>query len=460
MTLFDDAPPPDLDDDPPGRMPPQDIPAEMAVLGAMLMRADIADDMAAELRPRDFYKPAHATVFAAVVALRAAGEPADVLTVDHHLRRSGDLDRVGGAPYLHTLIASVPTAENAPYYAGQIRNAAKLRRVIEAAVRAQQTAYAGTDDPDAVIDAVRADLDIADGARDATAARPPGDDLDAVLDHLARPEAETVIPTGFLDLDRALSGGFRPGQLIVVAGRPAQGKSVLALDIARHAAIRHGVRTLLVALEMTRKELLLRLLSAEAAVPLHHLRGVAADPLPLDDWERLDRVTDRVRAAPLPIVDMSALPIGVADIRRHLRGRDAPRLVVVDYLQLLDAPAQGRQDTRERQVARLTRDLKILAGQVGVPIVLLAQLNRGPEQRVDRRPVLSDLRESGAVEQDADVAILIHREDADGRETARAGEADLIVAKNRNGPPVTVTVTFQGHYARFYDIARHGEPRV
>ena len=258
------------------------------------------------------------------------------------------------------------------------------------------------------------------------------------------------VPTGFRDLDE-LTNGLHPGQLVIIAARPAVGKSTWGLDIARSASIRHGLASCIFSLEMGRNEITMRLLSAEARVPLHHMRaGTMSD----DDWARLARRMGEVAEAPLFIDDSPNMTM--MEIRakaRRLKQRHDLRLVVVDYMQLMTSTK--RVESRQVEVSEMSRSLKLLAKELDVPVVAISQLNRQPEQRADKRPQLSDLRESGSIEQDADLVVLLHREDLYEKESPRAGEADLIVAKNRNGPTRTVTVAFQGHYSRFVDM-QHG----
>jgi replicative DNA helicase len=258
----------------------------------------------------------------------------------------------------------------------------------------------------------------------------------------------TGVPTGFSDLD-VLTNGLHPGQMVVIAARPGMGKSTLALDFARAAAIRNSMTTVLFSLEMARNEITMRLLSAEARVPLQTMRtGQMND----DDWARLARRMSEVADAPLYIDDSPNM--SMMEIRakcRRLKQRHDLKFVIVDYLQLMSSPK--RVENRQQEVSDLSRSLKLLAKELEVPVVALSQLNRGPEQRTDKKPMLSDLRESGSIEQDSDVVILLHREDVYERESPRAGEADLIVAKHRNGPVATVTVAFQGHYSRFVEMA-------
>jgi KaiC/GvpD/RAD55 family RecA-like ATPase len=256
------------------------------------------------------------------------------------------------------------------------------------------------------------------------------------------------VPTGFIDLDE-LTQGLHGGQMIVLAARPAIGKSTLGLDLARSASIKHGLTSVIFSLEMSRNEITMRMLSAEARVPLHHMR---AGTMGEEEWGRLARRMGEISAAPLFIDDSPNM--NMMEIRakcRRLKQRNELRLIVIDYLQLMSS---GKKvESRQQEVSEFSRQLKLLAKELDVPVVAISQLNRGPEQRTDKKPLLSDLRESGSIEQDADMVILLHREDAYDRDHPRQGEADLIVAKHRNGPTKTVTVAFQGHYSRFVDMA-------
>jgi replicative DNA helicase len=435
------------------RTPPQDIAAEQCVLGGMLLSKDAIADVVEVVRATDFYRPAHQSVFEAALDLYGKGEPADPVTVAAELTRTGQIARIGGAPYLHTLISSVPTAANAGYYARIVTERAILRRLVEAGTRVVQLGYAGQGgDVDEIVDRAQA-------AVYEVVERRTSEDyvileqlLQGTLDEIEAADSRNGtmvgVPTGFRDLD-ALLHGLHPGQLVVLAARPAIGKSTLGLDLARSASIKHALTSVVFSLEMSRSEITMRLLSAEARVPLHHMRsGGMTD----EDWSRLARRMGEVAEAPLFIDDSPNLTM--MEIRakaRRLRQRHELRLVVVDYLQLMTSPK--RVESRQQEVSELSRSLKLLAKELECPVVAISQLNRGPEQRQDKRPQLSDLRESGAIEQDADVVILLSREDAYERESPRAGEADFIVAKHRNGPTATITVAFQGHYSRFVDMS-------
>ena len=435
------------------RTPPQDIPAEQSVLGGMLLSKDAIADVVEVVRATDFYKPAHQTIFDVVVDLYGKGEPADPITVSAELTRLGEIGRVGGAPYLHTLLSSVPTAANAGFYARIVAEQAVLRRLVEAGTRIVQLGYgaSGAGGVDDTVDrAQQAIYDVTErrSSEDYTLLeqlmQPTMDELEAIG---SRGGSMSGVPTGFVDLD-GLTNGLHPGQLIVIAGRPGLGKSTLGLDIARAASVKTGLPSAIFSLEMSKTEITMRLLSAEARVPLHHMRsGTMTD----DDWNRLARRMGEVAEAPLYIDDSPNLTM--MEIRakaRRLRQRNDLRLIVIDYLQLMSG--NKKAESRQQEVSELSRSLKLLAKELEIPVIAMSQLNRGAEQRTDKKPQISDLRESGSIEQDADMVILLHREDAYEKESPRAGEADFIVAKHRNGPTATITVAFQGHYSRFVDM--------
>ena len=438
----------------PDRTPPQDLAAEQGVLGGMLLSKDAIADVVEVVRGADFYKPAHQTIYDTILDLYGRGEPADALTVAADLTRQGEIARIGGPAYLHTLISMVPTAANAGYYAEIVRERAILRRLVEAGTRIVQLGYSADGaEVDAVVDRAQAEVYAVTERRTSEDYIALGDVMPGTLDEIeaiSNRSGELVgVPTGFGDLDGLLHG-LHPGQMIVVAARPATGKSTLGLDFARSASIKHGLTSAVFSLEMSRNEITMRLLSAEAKVALHHMRaGTMGD----DDWTRLARTMGRVSSAPLFIDDSPNM--SMMEIRakcRRLKQRHDLKLVIVDYLQLMTSGK--RVESRQQEVSEFSRSLKLLAKELEVPVVAISQLNRGPEQRTDKKPMMSDLRESGAIEQDADIVMLLHREDQYERESPRAGEADIIVAKHRNGPTSTVTVAFQGHYSRFVDMAQ------
>ncbi|MFE3593080.1 replicative DNA helicase [Streptomyces niveus] len=712
-------------------MPPQDLDAEQSVLGGMLLSKDAIADVVEIIKGHDFYRPAHETVFQAILDLYAKGEPADPITVAAELTKRGEITRVGGASYLHTLVQSVPTAANASYYAEIVHERAVLRRLVEAGTKITQMGYAADGDVDEIVNSAQAEIYAVTEQRTSEDYLPLGDIMEGALDEIeaigSRSGEMTGVPTGFTDFD-SLTNGLHPGQMIVIAARPAMGKalaldtplptptgwttmgevrpgdllldatgrptrvvaatdvmrdrpcykitfddgssvvadaehqwltdthdsrasvkttkeiaetvrcvtddghanhsvtttapldlperdlpvppytlgaglgdadgeipreylraslaqrrallaglldtrgtvtatgavrfaatnralaegvrelvlslgyrcgmstervegrpqepatsygisfttadevfrldrkqqtlrerrqpatpeltrrfitevrevesvpvrcvqvdnsahlylatrsmipthnSTLALDFARAASIKNNLPSVIFSLEMGRNEIAMRLLSAEARVALHHMRsGTMTD----EDWTRLARRMPDVSQAPLYIDDSPNL--SMMEIRakcRRLKQRNGLKLVVIDYLQLMQSGGSKRAESRQQEVSDMSRNLKLLAKELELPVIALSQLNRGPEQRTDKKPMVSDLRESGSIEQDADMVVLLHREDAYEKESPRAGEADLIVAKHRNGPTATITVAFQGHYSRFVDMAQ------
>ncbi|CAB4960055.1 MAG: replicative DNA helicase [Actinobacteria bacterium] len=436
----------------PDRTPPNDIAAEQSVIGAMLLSKDAIADVVEVVREGDFYRPAHQTIYSAILDLYGKGEPADAVTVAAELTKAGEIARVGGATYLHTLVSMVPTAANGGYYGRIVREQAILRRLVEAGTRIVHMGYTGTGDVDDMVDRAQAEVyDVTDRrtSEDYLPLREIMGEALNEIEAISNRGGEMIgVPTGFIELDK-LTNGLHPGQLVILAARPALGKSTLGLDICRAASIKHGLASVIFSLEMSRNEIVMRLLSAEAQVPLHHMRaGTMGDA----DWTKLASKMGTVSEAPLFIDDSPNMTL--MEIRakcRRLKQRHDLRLVVVDYLQLMTSGK--RVESRQQEVSEFSRSLKLLAKELEVPVIAISQLNRGAEQRTDKRPLLADLRESGSLEQDADVVVLLHREDAYERESPRAGEADFIVAKHRNGPTATVTVAFQGHYSRFVDMA-------
>jgi replicative DNA helicase len=348
----------------------------------------------------------------------------------------------------------VPIAANAGYYAEIVREKAILRRLVDAGTRIAQMGYAGEGQVDDVVDRAQAEVYGVTDRRASEDYAPLSDIMEATLDEIeaiSNRDGEMVgVPTGFADLDE-LTNGLHGGQMIIVAARPAVGKSTLGLDICRSASIHHGLTSVIFSLEMTRNEITMRMLSAEARIPLNHMRNGHMND---EDWSKLARKMGEVSSAPMFIDDSPNMTM--MEIRakaRRLKQRHDLRLIVIDYLQLMSS---GKKvESRQLEVSEFSRQIKLLAKELDVPIIALSQLNRGPEQRSDKRPMMSDLRESGSIEQDADMVILLHREDVYEKESTRPGEADLIVAKHRNGPTRDVVVAFQGHYSRFVDMA-HG----
>lgn len=434
------------------RLPPQDLEAERSVLGAMLLSAEAMADVVEILDAEDFYRSAHGKIYSAVRALFGHGEPVDVITAVDALRRVGLLDEVGGALYLRDLVDEVPTPASAPHYARIVADAALRRRLIGAAADIMDVAYAGSDEADAIADT--AEQRIYDVARreDTEDAAAIGDLVNDAMSELEaiqnRESAYTGLATGFRDLDD-LTSGLQPGNLVIIAARPGIGKSSLAMNIARNVAVQHEPVAMF-SLEMSRYEIGMRLLCAEARVPWDRIRNKRVGP---DDWTRVVSAGETLHDAPLSIVD--AGNVNIVDIRAKARrlktGREGLSLIIVDYLQLMTGPLTRRQDNRQQEVAEISRSLKLLAKELKVPILALSQLNRNPEARADKRPQLSDLRESGSLEQDSDVVMFIHRDDADPE---KKREAELIIAKHRNGPTGSIRLSFEPSLTQFRNAAR------
>lgn len=423
-------------------------PAEQAVLGSMMLSKQAIADVLDVVAPRDFYKPAHEVIFSKAVEMYAANQPVDAVTLSMAL--GPQLTKLGGAPYLHQCMASVPTAANGPYYAGAVRKLATKRRMVEAGTRIKQMGLeTSLDDVPRMLEAAAAELakaqpEVHKESGGLAAA------VEAVLNEMENPSTATAFHSGLRALDDVYRGAA-PGRLDIFAARPGVGKSVLATVLIRSVAIKLGIPTLLFSLEMSEHEIVQRLISAEARVNLHRITDPQQHEPDRGDWDRIAKVMPAISEAPLYIHDR---PVGLLDIQRETRRavqQHGVRLVIVDYLQLMLQPRNA--ESRQVGVGANADGLKLLGRELDVAVVALSQLNRNPASRSDGVPRLSDLRESGSIEQSADTVILIHRPDMETPESPRAGEADLIVAKQRNGRTGIATVVFQGHYARFSDFA-------
>lgn len=429
-----------------------DIPAEQAVLGSMIQSRDAIGECLDIVRAADFY-PTHQVVFLAMASMAAEGLPVDAITLDKRLQ--GQKLPYGGAPYLHTLMASVPSVANAAYYARQVRDQAARRDLDAAGSQIRSVAVSrGLDEAERAEQAGRI-LDSAVSRDTAPAAAMVGELLPAYLERLEHGDSSAPpVATGLVDFDELFAGGLRPGELVTVGARPGVGKTAYLVTVALHAAT-NGVPVVFWSLEMSKDEITERLVSNASGVSLHQLRAQQQEPdlLTEPEWKRIEAAHKRLAGLPLYIDDSPYLKLH--DLRgqlRRMRRRGEPAgLALLDYLQLMTG--DGKAESRQLEVAALARGLKLMAKEFAVPVVAASQLNRAAEARRDKQPMLSDLRESGAVEQDSDAVILLYREDAYCRESPRAGEIDLIVAKNRHGPQATLTAAFQGHYSRVADMA-------
>lgn len=427
-----------------------DLGAERYVLGAMMLSEQAADDILdTGLAAEHFYRPIHGLIYTTIMAALARNEPAEPVALAAALAATDDLARIGGAPYLHTLYASPPTAATGPYYARIVYDHARRRLLAEASVRIAQIARSPSRDIAEAIDMAQSVLHAATVTGAHTTMQPMSSLADDILEEvLADTGVGRGISTGLASLDDII-GGLKPGQLIIVAGRPGAGKSVAVMDIARHTAVTTQIPTGVFSLEMTKAELVRRLYAAHASVDLTRIvNGNLTDA----DRERLRAVFPAIRRAPLFIDDNA--PMTLAMIRsgaRRLQQRRGLGLLIVDYVQLVRATVA--RESRVQEVTEVSTGLKLLAKELAIPIVAACQLNRNSESRSDRRPGLADLRESGSLEQDSDVVVLLHRPDYHDHEHLRAGEIDLIVAKNRHGANDTATAAAQLHYARIVDFA-------
>jgi replicative DNA helicase len=453
------------DGGPPDRLPPQAIEAEVSVLGAVLIAETALDQLQVEvrLRPDDFYFPKHASIFRAMLALADRSEPVDALTVSAELDRQGELEQVGGSAYIHSLPSGVPSAAHAAQYAQIVRDRARLRRLLAALRGAEDQVFTFPGSARELFDKTEADIyKVAHEETTADLTR-LDDILHEEIDKLEllseRGVALTGTPSGFTDLDD-LTGGFQPGNLLILAARPAMGKSALALNIAQNATLGKGtegrgpVPVALFSLEMSRVEIAHRMLGAEAKISGDALRKGQVK----SDWRRVLLASEKLSKAPLWIDDSSDL--GIHELRakvRRLKGRQRDLgLVIVDYLQLM-RPEDSREN-RVLQIGNISRGLKLLAMELKIPVIALSQLSRRLEERTDKRPMLSDLRESGSLEQDSDVVMFIYRasvydKDEDQEDAPAADEAELIVGKHRNGPIGTIKLVWQAQFARFLNYS-------
>jgi replicative DNA helicase len=435
----------------PERVPPHNIEAEESVLGAMMLSGEAIATVVEAVKADDFYRPAHQRLFGAILSVYSRGEPVDAITVVEELKREHLLEGIGGPLYVYNLVESVPTPASAGYYARIVADNALLRRLIEAASRIKSRAYEVPEDPRKAADEAEGliyAVSRGDETEQVVSLHELVDESMAALEHIQqRDSAFAGVPTGFVDLDSLLSG-LQKSNLIVIAARPGVGKSSFVTNVARNVAVDAGAPVAMFSLEMSRFEIGMRLLCAEARVAWEKVRS---GRVATEEWTRIVEAAEVLHEAPLFIVDSGNVTI--VDIRakaRRLKSKQGLGLIIVDYLQLMSS--HMRTENRQQEIAEVSRSLKLLAKELEVPVIAVSQLNRNPESRADKRPQLSDLRESGAIEQDSDIVMFIHREDTD--DPTVKGKADIIVAKHRNGPTQTVPLTFLPHLTLFRNFAR------
>ncbi len=434
-------------------VPPQNVEAEESVLGAVMLSAEAASVALERLRPDDFYRPAHQTVFEAILALFDGNQAIDAITVSDWLRRNESLERVGGIAFLNHLMDAVPATSNVGYYVEIVDETAARRRLMKAGTQVGMIAMQGDLPIDEVLDSAEAEVFAVADRKVGEGLSRLGpllqDTLEKIEELGTRGGDITGVATGFKDLDRKLAG-LHPANLIVVAARPSMGKSALALNIAQNIAA-EGHPVAVFTLEMSREEVVQRLLSSMASVDSHKLRTGQLSP---EMWQKLARESSRLYEMPFYVDDSADLTVTTIRAKcRRLKRKSDLGLVVVDYLQLMQGPA--RSDNRQQEIAEISRSLKNLARELHVPVIAVSQLNRQLEQRENKRPRLGDLRESGAIEQDADIVMFIYRDEyysPDSPETR--GIAEVNIAKHRAGATGNVMMTFAAEFTRFRNYTR------
>ncbi len=438
------------------RQSPHSVEAEQALLSGIMLDSEAWDQVADAVTASDLYRADHRHIFTAIAELVELGQPPDAVTVSEHLSMQGRLEEAGGMDYVAELVANSSGAANIRAYAKIVRDRAMLRQLIGAAGEIAASAYApeGREVAEIVDEAERQIFDVADRRQRTGAGFERVNELIeeswSRLRKLSDSPNEIIgVATGFNDLDK-LTAGFQNGDLVIIAGRPSMGKTSLALNIAASAAVENRVSTGILSMEMSQEQIMFRLIGSIGRINQKRLRnGRLSD----DDWVRVQRSLDTLADAPLFIDDTPALkPTEVRARARRLKREHDLGLIVVDYLQLMQAG--GYNENRNTEISRISQSLKSLARELNIPVVVLSQLNRSVEQRTDKRPMMSDLRESGAIEQDADVIIFIYREERYDPETRDKGFAEIIVAKQRNGPTDTVRLVYKGEFTRFENFVR------
>ncbi len=433
------------------KIPPNSVEAEQSLIGGLMLDKSAWDKIADVVTAEDFYRNDHRIIYAAIADLVEHGSPCDVVTLCECLENRGELMKAGGLEYLAALANETPGAANARAYANIVRERSMLRSLISAGNEISGSAFAteGRSATDLVDEAERRVFEIAErGARGRSGFRSLKQILPETVDRidmLHQSDGEiTGIATGFNEFDK-LTAGLQGGELVIIAGRPSMGKTTLAVNIAENAAIGAKVPTAIFSMEMPSQQLAFRMISSLGRVDMRHLR---TGKFPDEDWSRINTAVQLMSDAPIFIDDTAALsPTEIRARARRLQREHGLGLIVIDYMQLMQVP--GSKENRATEISEISRSLKALAKELNLPVVVLSQLNRSVEQRTDKRPVMSDLRESGAIEQDADVIVFIYREEVYNPDTPKKGLADIAIAKQRNGPIGDFLLTFVGKYTKF-----------
>lgn len=433
------------------KLPPQNIEAEQSVLGSAMIENNALTKIIEIISRDDFYKEAHRKIFDAMIRLFEKNEPIDLITVVEELRKSGEIEAVGGEEYLSSLASQVPTAANIKYHSKIIREKALLRSLIKSAAEIVDNVYENRLDADDLVDqAERIIFHISDKRIKTSFVELKSliKGTFETIEHLYdKKSAITGIASGFADLDERTSG-FQRGDLIIIGGRPSMGKTAFSLNIARHVGVDLKEPVAIFSLEMSKEQLAMRMLCSEAMVDSNSIRKGF---IRKEDWSKLTNAAGRLTESPIFIDDTSSITVLEmrAKARRLKLEHKGLSLIIVDYLQLMKG--RGNFERREQEISEISRSLKALAKELNVPIIALSQLNRGVEQRHDKKPTLADLRESGAIEQDADVIIFLYRDEFYNKNTSEKGKAEIIIAKQRNGPTDEISLTFLPHCTRFTD---------
>jgi replicative DNA helicase len=435
------------------KLPPQNVEAEQSVLGGILIENTALNRVVEILTHEDFYRDAHQRIFQALVDLSEKNEPADLITLTNKLKSKNLLDDVGGSSYLAALIDMVPTAANIEHYARIVKEKATLRRLIDVATQIITQSYSDSGDLDAFLDEAEQAIFRISEHKVKPSYYPMKDmikeSFKTIEQLFERKELITGVPSGFKDLDR-MTAGFQHSDLIIVAGRPSMGKTALCLDVARYASMEHAIPVMVFSLEMSKEQLALRMLCSEAMVESQRLRtGFLRE----SDWPQLTLAAGNLADAPIFIDDTAA--ISALELRakaRRLKAEQNLGLVVIDYLQLMRG--RGKVERREQEISEISRSLKALAKELAIPVIAISQLSRRTEERPRQRPQLADLRESGAIEQDADVILFVYREEVYREDPSNEGVAEIIIGKQRNGPTGTMKLTFLKEFTTFKDTYR------
>ncbi len=438
------------------RIPPHNDEAERSVLGSALLDKDALLDVVEVLTSDDFYNEAHKEIFKAVTDLYKKSAPVDVLTVSEELKKRNSLEMVGGRAYIAALSADVPSTSNAAEYAKIISNKASLRRLISTAGDIMQTSYDENMETNAILDMAESQIfEIAQKGQKSDFAHIKDVLLEniKIIDEMSEKEGNlTGITTGFRDLDQ-LTSGLHRSDLIILAARPAMGKTAFALSVAQGAAIKGNASVMIFSMEMSKEQLGQRLLSMESRIDMQALK---TGKLERKDWDQINMALDALSRADIHIDDTPGISImEMKNKCRRLKAEKGLDLIVIDYLQLMSIEGK-RIESRTQEISVLSRNLKLLARELDCPVIVLSQLSRAVEQRPNKRPMLSDLRESGSIEQDADIVIFLYRDEYYNPDTDKPGECEVIVAKHRSGPTGTVDVTWLGKYTRFADKSSVG----